>query len=312
MNSTDCQIQANPDVSGIGIRASIYALSLGDHIFSFVIQNFAHKRDSEEFNRSVKSSLSIQGLALLCTAIYQTFRNQITLFHTICVLHLLALLGVNLISRGKYSRNNRIRSRIEAAFKVLIFIIFTSFNVYIWATAPHFGSQPECNRSTIYVVFGVSIKATSPIFRWIILGTFTLVLAGLVIYVILGIPYLIAMYYRSKHVRRRTYNYDSEDSEDGMLHGDKRVSRPIHLAGNTAFSIYTIISLEQTISRNNLSSDERKWTFGQAIALFLLLGPVIEIVNLVISSIDRDSNDSGRALLLGSWRRSIAARNSDA
>lgn len=34
---------------------------------------------------------------------------------------------------------------------------FVAFNGYVWAKAPSLGSQPECNSSTVYVMFGVSI-----------------------------------------------------------------------------------------------------------------------------------------------------------
>src|SRR5947209_913742 len=103
-------IQPNPDVTGTGvrtrrlskllfsivtdisqIRASIYALSLGGRIFELVISQIAGAEDCKEFKSAVESALGVQGLALLCTAIYQTFRHNLTLFHAICVIHLLAL-----------------------------------------------------------------------------------------------------------------------------------------------------------------------------------------------------------------------------
>ena len=47
------------------------------------------------------------------------------------------------------------------------------------------------------------------------------------------------------------------------------------------------MSLEQTIHRNTLDPEEEAWTFGQVIAIFLLLGVANELLNLVLASWDR-------------------------
>ncbi|OCK83472.1 hypothetical protein K432DRAFT_390377 [Lepidopterella palustris CBS 459.81] len=39
------------------------------------------------------------------------------------------------------------------------------FVIYVFATAAHFGSQPECNAEVKYVVFGIDVPATNPVFR---------------------------------------------------------------------------------------------------------------------------------------------------
>ena len=118
----------------------------------------------EDLVRTLDPALQIQGLALLCTAIYQTFRNQLTLFHAICVPHLLSLLGLGLAARGKYGHTGRYRRSVLWTAKGLISAAFVSFLGYVWAIAPRFGSQPECNATTLYVVFWVNIKATNKCF----------------------------------------------------------------------------------------------------------------------------------------------------
>lgn len=123
----------------------------------------------EDFRRSLDSALQLQGLALLCTAIYQTFRNQLTLFHVICVLHLLSLLGIGLTARGKYGRTGAKRRIALWTLKIMIAGAFVAFLGYAWVTAPRFGSQPECNATTVYVIFFVSVDATSPVFRYLIM-----------------------------------------------------------------------------------------------------------------------------------------------
>jgi hypothetical protein len=53
-----------------------------------------------------------------------------------------------------------------------------------------------------------------------------------------------------------------------------------------------IVSLEQTISRNDLDPEEKGWTFGQVIAIFLLLGVANELLNVLLASWDRKQSAS--------------------
>ncbi|KAJ9481597.1 hypothetical protein VN97_g11876 [Penicillium thymicola] len=182
MNPTACVIEANPDVSGVGIRISIYALCLGGSITSYLLRVFAPGENKEEFSRGVSSALGLQGLALLCTAIYQTVRGDLTLFHAICVVHLLAILGMKIVSKGRYAGLGPWRLYFFSAIQLLALAAFLALNVYVWVKAPQFGSQPQCNKDTVYVVFGVSIKATSPVFRYIILLWLVVLLLSRVCY----------------------------------------------------------------------------------------------------------------------------------
>ena len=93
-----------------------------------------------------------------------------TLFHAICVLHLLSLLGFGLTASRKYGNKGRTRRLVLVVVKVLIAGAFLAFVGYIWITAPRFGSQLECNATTVYVIFFVSINATNIVFRYTIIA----------------------------------------------------------------------------------------------------------------------------------------------
>ncbi|KAJ5152069.1 hypothetical protein N7492_010364 [Penicillium capsulatum] len=305
MNSTQCVIEANPDVSGTGIRASIYALCLGGTVVSYLLRIISPGEDEAEFARGVSSALGMQGLALLCTAIYQTFRNELTLFHAICVVHLLALLGMDLISKGRYAGFGPWRLWFFSLINILALAAFIAFNVHLWIRAPYFGSQPSCNPDTVYVVFGVSIKATSPMFRYIILGTLASSAAGFILVFTCMLPCMCGMWIcQRRHpdevtqTRRKrdcckwnvqAYN-DAEtqpSSRTERLAGQALLNFTLNKLAYCGFCIYLIVSLEQTISRNTLDPEEKAWTFGQIIAIFLLLGVANELLNVVLASWDR-------------------------
>ncbi|KAJ5827242.1 hypothetical protein N7447_004005 [Penicillium robsamsonii] len=316
MNSTACVIEANPDVSGVGIRVSIYTLCLGGSVVSYLLRVFAPGKDQEEFSRGVSSALGLQGLALLCTAIYQTVRDDLTLFHAICVVHLLAILGMDMVSKGRYAGLGPWRLYFFAALQILALAAFLSLNVYVWVTAPHFGSQPQCNKDTVYVVFGVSIKATSPVFRYIILGTLGAVVAGYALIFTCMLPCLCGyVRYRRRHpeagnriegqkrgwvnwfmeVNHPVYQERVEPPE--RLHGQALLTYTLNKVAYCSFCIYLIVSLEQTISRNDLDPEEKGWTFGQVIAIFLLLGVANELLNVLLASWDRRQNESAQQLV---------------
>ncbi|KXG46791.1 uncharacterized protein PGRI_035370 [Penicillium griseofulvum] len=302
MNSTTCVIEANPDVSGVGIRVSIYTLCLGGSIVSYLLRVFTPGEDQEEFSRGVSSALGLQGLALLCTAIYQTIRGDLTLFHAICVVHLLAILGIDMVSKGRYAGLGPWRLYFFAALQILALAAFLSFNIYVWVTAPHFGSQPQCNKDTVYVIFGVSIKATAPVFRYIILGTLGAVVAGYAITFTCMLPCLCGIEGQKRgwinwfvEVNHPVYRDDREPPE--RLHGQALLRYTLNKVAYCSFCIYLIVSLEQTISRNVLDPEEKGWTFGQVIAIFLLLGVANELLNVLLASWDRKQSENAQQLV---------------
>lgn len=257
----------------------------------------------------------MQGLALLGTAIYQTIRNDLTLFHAICVVHLLALLGLDLISKGRYAGFGPWRLWCFAVIQILSLAAFIAFNVYLWVTAPTFGSQPVCNEDTVYVVFGVSIQATSPVFRYVTLGTLG---AGALSYLLTFaciIPCVCGIWRKATREagmsglqsRKRDWvrslfrwSRSTEDQSQVVrrrLSGEALLHFTLNKAAYCGFCIYLIVSLEQTIRRNNLDPQEKGWTFGQVIAIFLLLGVANELLNVVLANWDRKISRTGQELV---------------
>ncbi|KAK2050757.1 hypothetical protein LZ31DRAFT_548054 [Colletotrichum somersetense] len=293
----NCVIEANPDVTGAGIRASIYALCLASGILKTIIQLTTSEKNYTEFCQAINSALQLQGLALLCTAVYQTFKGQLTLFHAICVLHLLSLLGFGLVAQRRYQGGGLNRWLVMAALRVIIACAFTTLTAYIWATAPTFGSQPDCNASTVYVVFGVSIRATNDVFRYVILALMASMAIGWVVSMIMYVflAHCCCGGVRSGMQWARQVNPDVEVLKNVV--GRIKVSDPrykrnlisgqvVQLFIQTGINVYMIVTLEQIVRRNSLSEEEKDWTFGQVLAIFVLLGVVVEVINILLPKLD--------------------------
>ena len=247
----------------------------------------------------MNSALQLQGLALLGTAIYQTFHGQLTLFHAICVLHLLSLLGFGLVAQRTYEGGGFYRWAVLGALRVVVGLAFVALTAYIWLTAPTFGSQPECNASTVYVVFGVSLHAADDVFRYVILALMATVALAWAINMFIWVLIAKCCCGSVRSGLRQTQK-TSRDLEalqrvlgrievaDPRLRRDLASSQVVWLLVHTGVNIYMIVTLEQTVARNRLSPEEREWTFGQVLAIFVLLGVVVEVINILLPKLDGD------------------------
>jgi hypothetical protein len=196
------------------------------------------------------------------SAVVQTFRHQLTLFHAICVIHLLTFLGLTTLS-SKHD-NNRLSLRGIAGL-VLYFIFlhcFVVFSLFVWLTASSFGSQPQCNASTIYVLFGAEIPATSEAFRLFVVSLTCLMLLCIILFSIRTVIKFL------KDRNRTSVLDDKASNEDYVVLGSL-----LHLGG----WIYAVTAFEQNLHFNNLSPDEFEWSFGQILALVLLIGPLFDL-----------------------------------
>jgi hypothetical protein len=135
----------------------------------------------------------------------------------------------------------------------------------------------------------VSIPVTGPVFRWIIIGTLSAIPAGFLIVLTCAAPIFgIALCLKRKHpdfpdlIQVTHYsNVDHQESDGG------KGKKWMNLISMVGLNIYAIVSLEETISRNHLDPSEKTWTFGQILAIFLLVGVVNEMMNLWLASLDR-------------------------
>ena len=285
------------------IRVSIYTLCLATGVLTTVISQITSAKNYDEFSRTLNSAMQLQGLALLCTAIYMTFRQQLTLFHAICILHLLSLLGFGLVSQRKYASTTTSgaawRRGVLAVARLLVAGAFVALTAYIWLTAPHFGSQVECNVTTVYVVFGVSLGATNDVFRYVILALMVVMAVGWAVSLVVG--YLCVWCCCGGVAEMAKWQADAQEGVAmwGGMYSRAVLETPAHrrtglynqvvaVSIHTGINMYMIVTLEQMVARNHLSDEESEWTFGQLLALFMLLGVVVEVVNILLPKLDAE------------------------
>jgi hypothetical protein len=228
--------------------------------------------------------LGVTGLALFLTSVINSARRTMTLFHAICLFHLLALVGISVSPKGRYPMT-MMRYLASRWLYYLAACMFLASAVYLFAKAPTYGSQTECNAVVVIVIFGVNVRATSAIFRWIFVAALALLLFGVVIYcVAMCFVFICCSESRRWFPEANESATGNDDSDLWSIPKDRSLA---YLLGRLGACSYVIGMLELMIRRNKVSSDESLWTFGQVLAMVMLVGPVIEIFSLTLGRLGR-------------------------
>ncbi|KAG8827890.1 hypothetical protein FRC17_007693 [Serendipita sp. 399] len=248
MSTFECQIALDPDIAGIGIRLSLYILSLSGPIIA-ISDSF-----TDELSSSVEKSLGVTGLALLLTAFITASQRNLDLFHALCIFHLVGLTGFSISPSLRKHKPNRINHFVTFGLFYLGLVGFCIFMIYLFAIAPRIGPVPECNAQIVYVIFGIDVAAINYEFRWLFIA-----------YIIVSvICVLLGGIVRFK-----------ADEETQTKRGR------INYLGDLAGRAYIIATLELIIRRNHVLTDGSSWSFGQILSMTMLIGPCIELISQI-------------------------------
>ncbi|KIM26810.1 hypothetical protein M408DRAFT_177929 [Serendipita vermifera MAFF 305830] len=266
-------ILPNPDVSGIGIRVSLYATI----ILLAIVPRIPH---TAQLVGALTTSAGLNGLAVLITAIVQTAQGQLDLYHAIFILHLLAFLGISASPNGLYKWST-LRVGIVSGSSVLGSLALVCFSFYVWANAPTFGSQPECNSKVIYVILFFPVPATATWLRAVLMAGLGLVSIGLLV-AMLVLPCLLY----ARKLRSTQYNSLHSDADSELASGEDDDPNATGVVARLVSAVFGIITLEMTVKANNVD-EENVWSFGQILAVVLLFSSLNELLHF----------------FLGLWRR---------
>ena len=184
-------------------------------------------------------------------------------------MHLLGLAGIATSPKGRYFERP-IRTGINVTFYWLATTGLVIWLVYVFARAPGFGPNPECNHERIFVVMGVSIRATNGFFRAFAITLAITVSLGFITW---------ANYSAVKRLRGRSLTAESNKRQNHR----KLNHSLVRLIGIG----YMNAMLEVIIRRNALQPGVNSvWSFGQILAMAMLMGPAIELLALFLRNIN--------------------------
>ena len=190
-------------------------------------------------------------------------------------MHLLGVAGISTSPEGRYPKRPTRRAILATCYWIVA-IGYFAWVVYVFATAPTFGTRHECTKQTNFVLFGKNIRATNGAFRWSMAAVFASALLALLI----GSPY-------SVHKRWKYATIDSKGE----------AQRTVRFLGRLFGSGYCLAVLEVTIRRHRLEPGNSLWTFGQMIAMVTLVGPAIEFIAIIL-----EQRGDRKRILRSPWR----------
>ncbi|KAK3391313.1 hypothetical protein B0H63DRAFT_520503 [Podospora didyma] len=122
--------------------------------------------------------------------------------------------------------------------------------------------SPRCGYASTKEI--LCLPLTSGVIRWIVFANLALIALGA-----FG-GFCVALF---QQFRPATEVSDNRPTERLLrrVEADIRVQNWAGLVGILVFDTVSVVSLEQTIARNQLEVEERQWTFGQVLAIFMLI-----------------------------------------
>ncbi|TDL17166.1 hypothetical protein BD410DRAFT_582819 [Rickenella mellea] len=156
-------VMPNPDVSGIGIRVSLY-------ISGFLLALIPRVPRTQPLISSLLNNSRLYTLSLLLTAIIQLGQGQLTLYHAYLVLYMLLYFGAPLLPEpSDYDKKS-----VQRILYLLIYLLLlASFTFCIILNKSTFSSRPNCNDMIISGVFPYVSMAVLPI--WFIVMASTMI-----------------------------------------------------------------------------------------------------------------------------------------
>jgi len=301
--------------SGIGTRASLYAQALLV-IVSVLLVGFSDEPNTGIARKLFKNvainiaTVMVTGSALLIGAFVQALRYDFDLYHGLVVLGLswLNVLTVFVPLSVRFGKEfcqglTPFRITFSDARHVGFLLYLSAVGAYgIWLAhnISDFGSFPECNSSLVWVVVGRSIQATAPKLRAFLLAVSCLAVIPILNVCFLGAVILIGLLITMPGLTwvmlfPRWSPFDSSSNRSDGRESTLLLRRALGyspsgvalLAGaiSIVLSVMVIASTEQLIALNkqHVGEGEDDWTFGQILALLVLVLPVWTLVGQIFA-----------------------------
>jgi len=273
---SDCTtIPSNPDVSGIGIRVNLYITML-------LVAIIPETKSTSPLLHGLITNAGISGVALLITALIQTSKNSLSLYHAVFIIHILYFTGILVAPSGNYKGS--VHSHLRRAIMAVVMtygsvLLFTGYAFYVWARAPTFGQNHECNSQIKYIFFFKSISVTTGWLRRLWMAGLGISLALLILLPLISCLCICLL-------------GDGSGSGSSSGGGVKRTSTK---SSKFLAAVYGVVMLELYEKRNQhlLSAGENQWTFGQIFSIIQIISVFNELLHFLLSGCSADEEEEG-------------------
>jgi hypothetical protein len=249
-----CVLNANPDICGIGVRVALYMQAFIDLLLTVIVFEYGQLR-------TTVSTTLITATSLIISAFIQSHMvNGLSLFEAVIITQLITikLAGIMRFPRGY----------VVLTTAIIFRALYVAFLFWVWCQVGQFGSQAECNNDIVFKFFGHSVRMTV---RW--LQVLVLLFNSFVAFVTAVVIADLASTF-CYHVPD-LWKYIGRPEHEGLTWPDT-----INL-GQLGTIIYLVVTTEQFIDDNQVQNTISQWTFGQTLAVLLVIPSFVEVCQRV-------------------------------
>ncbi|CCO37557.1 Pc16g04440 [Rhizoctonia solani AG-1 IB] len=327
MENYDCKLELNPDITGVGVRVALYIQILLSWLTSYAGNTFA--RNSRTAYMTATALLIASFIELTTQKLSLLDGLVVSLITTMMITY--AGVSCSVGSLESTNKGNRGLEPIGSPtrwFMQLCFIVFWgAWGFHTWRDPAHFGLKGDAvNCETNYNVtlqLFTEVRPTDPRVRAAALSLISIgfVLAILSLLFTLG-DCLVAMLWLFNQCGKRCGKRNGKNGDNGEI-GSGRDSEKdgenqeikarrmtIHIYVHTllqgihaflqaiaiATHVFLIYAIEQTIKKNDVDGTTRDWSYGQTIALILLLPPFMDLCSTYIESREKKEEEEEEEL----------------
>ncbi|KAF9509364.1 hypothetical protein BS47DRAFT_1349376 [Hydnum rufescens UP504] len=293
-----CLIAANADVSGIGVRTSVYVQALLFLASTLLHTNLdAHEVDNI-LSRLVQEGLAslLTGLAILVSAIVQARTVGLTVYHALVILNMswitivIAIVpySVSLALILPHINMASAKEQLDRMFLVHVahFSLTAIFGLWVFYDLKSFDTTPRNCTSSMVFYFGRYFHVFDVPFQRLWKGIYFLAIIPILNAAILTIAlspilFLSAFIMRMYEAAQGRMKTPCPTPVPSLLPPSHKPPIAQQIGILLAASIVTtllIVSTEKTIKANSVAPGENQWTLGQTFALLLTIPRVLEVV----------------------------------
>ncbi|KAF5349553.1 hypothetical protein D9756_008801 [Leucocoprinus leucothites] len=291
----DC-IPANPDIAGIGIRVAVYLQSfIGIAISLWAMRDNKLTKGEARVIWTHASGVLLTSCSLFLSAIIQAKTYGMSTYHGLIILNLGWINNASDFLRHFVTVHRRVTGRKAegtvfgfktnsplVAFWASSFhtLLLAIFGLWFWTTVDTFGDGGQCDPHLpipLYIL-GHRVPITDHRARKAFLVVYSILLApfarSLITLPFIAGPGIIILLMLRPCIKRRTDKFSEEFLSNALL-----VCSMITIA---AINVAIVVGTETMIREVApiVGEGESQWTFGQTVAMFLLVPPIIELLHV--------------------------------
>lgn len=309
-------IDSNPDISGVGVRVSIYVQALVNlaAITMFSADGVISKNEQHIINAG-SNNIFITGCAILAAAIVQQRTYGLSVYHTLIILNLGWINGLSgifsvminpfdsaienlktndgskregvqgAVQRSQSSQKSPSESETPINLLMISAAQLTflgAVGVWFWAKVESFDkNQSECTPETFLTLFGRDLFVTNQTLRKVSIAVYAIAAApfiNIIALLIAILPPAVILMLILKACFSRFQNKGYNEY--------RRFTFLAWVISIAFLEIAFVVNTEVMIARSRrmVKEGEADWTFGQVLAMFMIIFPVFEVLKGVYRS----------------------------